>query len=160
MEAVGKGLRSSWRAAGPAAAAGLGLGGGLTRTTLEVGSARPRLAWASGPEAPGNRGSLPAWARPGRHCLRTRYVIPHASGFVPAGVRERRPCCCSRPRVWLPCGCSAGSSPGGGCLALRKGTLAFCSYENGELPAWGGGERPYFAFFWGELIPTWVLVGQ
>lgn len=137
-------------------------------------AASPDPPWEKGrldraPPGPQGRRLLGIGARcrrghgPGRHCLHTRYVIPGASGFVPTGVRERCPCCCSsRPREWLPCGCSAGSSPTGGSgggLALEKGTPAFCSSENGKLPPPRGGQSRILPSFGGSWYPRGCLWG-
>lgn len=141
MEAVGKGPRSSWCAAGLGSA---------------WAAASPVAPWEKGrldraPPGPQGRRLPGLGARcrrghgPGRLCLHTRHVIPHTSGFVAAGVRA--PALLLLPAAGMaPCGCSAGSSPGDGGLALGKGTPAFCSYENWELPPRAGEE--------GRILPS------
>lgn len=90
---------------------GLGLGGGLARSTVGEGSARPRPARASGPEAPGARGSLPAWARSGPSLPAHAARHPPHFGF-----------CGSRGQSAGP---AAAPGRGYGSLWMQRGILAW-----------------------------------
>lgn len=156
---------SSYRAAGLAAAAGLGLGGVLARSTVGEGSARPRPARALGPEAPGNRGSLPAWARPGPALPAHAVRHPRRLGFC-ASRGQRAPSLLLLPAagmasLWIQRGilaCLRWWRPGSGkgnagiLLLWKRGTSSSDGGESRILPNFGRTWYPRGCLWGGKEI--------